>query len=306
MGGSTSCLGVLGRGATLKVNLYHYTLLSPAMDPASVHSDQAAGYQKRPVAWEIACGYSVCSMGHVLSDLVVILNGSYLGTVSPLVPIPGMRQMLEDGDWRCRFMLQDLSEQGGTMRWRSVGGVETTAAVFESDWTHTFRLLCAIPPHLQSELVCNSNREKQEGGSELKQSRVLGGLFRDGLPLNVDAEASETSAPRQSGRDEEPDATSEEEAAIGLSRLGYDPLVRSHLGGTEGRRAGVEICTMVRDEEENVEEFVEYHLLLGVRHIHVYLHMTRDSTAHRLEKYVRQVRYVIVTQSVCDQSIKGH
>ena len=297
-GGLTGCLGVLGGGALpmLKVNLYGYTLLSPAMDPASLYKDQAAGYQKRPVAWEIACGYSVCGMGHVLSDLVVILNGSYLGAVSPLVPNPGMQ--LEESDWSCRFMLQKLSGQGGAVRWTSVGGVETTKAVFESDWMHTFRLLCAIPSHLQSQLVGNSTREKREGGRALKQSRVLGGLFRDGVPLNMQAVTSETNAPWQSDRDKEPEASSEEEAAIGLSRLVYDPLVRSHPGGNEERRGSVEICTMVRDEEENVEEFVEYHLLLGVRHIHVYLHMTRDSTAHRLEKYVRQVRYVIVSVSL--------
>ena len=50
----------------------------------------------------------------------------------------------------------------------------------------------------------------------------------------------------------------------------------------------VEICTMVRNEEEVVEEFVEYHLLIGVAHVHVYLHQSADGTAQRLERYVRE------------------
>eukprot|EP00277_Geminigera_cryophila_P001651 CAMPEP_0179419060 /NCGR_PEP_ID=MMETSP0799-20121207/8384_1 /TAXON_ID=46947 /ORGANISM="Geminigera cryophila, Strain CCMP2564" /LENGTH=141 /DNA_ID=CAMNT_0021192481 /DNA_START=171 /DNA_END=593 /DNA_ORIENTATION=+ len=45
---------------------------------------------------------------------------------------------------------------------------------------------------------------------------------------------------------------------------------------------------MVRDEEEFVEEFVEYHTLIGVQHVHVYLHLSADATAHRLEKFVER------------------
>lgn len=43
--------------------------------------------------------------------------------------------------------------------------------------------------------------------------------------------------------------------------------------------APVEICTMVRNEEAFVVEWVEYHLMLGVAHIHIYLHLTSDSAA---------------------------
>ena len=50
----------------------------------------------------------------------------------------------------------------------------------------------------------------------------------------------------------------------------------------------MEICTMVRDEEEHIEEFVEYHRLIGASHIHVYLHQSADTTAHRLDKFVDQ------------------
>lgn len=52
--------------------------------------------------------------------------------------------------------------------------------------------------------------------------------------------------------------------------------------------APVEICTMVRNEEAFVVEWVEYHLMLGVAHIHIYLHLTSDSAALLLEPYVQR------------------
>jgi len=50
----------------------------------------------------------------------------------------------------------------------------------------------------------------------------------------------------------------------------------------------VEICTMIRNEARYIVEFVEYHLLLGVAHIHVYLHLTTDAAPLLLEPYARR------------------
>jgi len=44
---------------------------------------------------------------------------------------------------------------------------------------------------------------------------------------------------------------------------------------------------MVRDEDLFIIEWVEYHLMMGISHIHVYLHMSADNTAALLDPYTR-------------------
>mmetsp|Transcript_51994 Transcript_51994/g.105935 ORF Transcript_51994/g.105935 Transcript_51994/m.105935 type:complete len:664 (+) Transcript_51994:360-2351(+) len=57
----------------------------------------------------------------------------------------------------------------------------------------------------------------------------------------------------------------------------------------------VEVCTMVRNEEPFIVEWVEYHLMLGVSHIHVYLHLTTDNTVLLLEPYI--LRGLVTTRA---------
>ena len=117
----------------------------------------------------------------------------------------------------------------------------------------------------------------------------------------------------EDGNDSRRDSDASLAFALGLSRLVY-PSRASHThahttcpatgprsvtrraqeGVSEGAASEVgggrvEVCTMVRDEEEVVVEFVEYHLLIGVAHVHVYLHQSADGTAQRLQPYVLQV-----------------
>jgi hypothetical protein len=118
----------------------------------------------------------------------------------------------------------------------------------------------------------------------------LGGFFRDGVPLREDTE-------EDAGRHAHV-AAEEDKGVIqdvGLSPLIFAPRGQGGRGGGEGGEGGeegqkgggggggagglasrvaVEICTMVRDEERDIEEFVEYHILLGVAHVHVYLHLS--------------------------------
>jgi hypothetical protein len=43
-----------------------------------------------------------------------------------------------------------------------------------------------------------------------------------------------------------------------------------------GQTTRVEVCAMVRNEGRFLVEWVEYHLMIGVHHITLYLHLTSD------------------------------
>ncbi len=61
----------------------------------------------------------------------------------------------------------------------------------------------------------------------------------------------------------------------------------------------VEVCTMIRNEEPKIVEWVEYHLMIGVSVVHVYLHLSGDRVAEALQPYVRDGESVFVFMCDC-------
>ena len=153
--------------------------------------------------------------------------------------------------WTCQFLSQhrnsrpDASGEGQASQVLS----SSTTAVVETDDMHTFRVLCPIPADMAACL--GASLCAGQGGPR----RVFGGFFRDGKPVGglidqVDAESG--------GADQV--------HMLGLSELVFTGGAPNPAGrdGWQGRRVPVEICTMVRDEADHIEEFVAYHLLFGL------------------------------------------
>ena len=191
--------------------------------------------------------------GEVLSDPIVIFNATVMAFVSPLVPSATQASEITASVWTCQFLSQhrnsrpDASGVGQAFEVLS----SSTTAVVETDDMHTFRVLCPIPADMAACL--GASLCAGQGGPR----RVFGGFFRDGKPVGGHGLIDQVDA--DSGG-------ADQVHMLGLSELAFTGGGANPAGrdGRQGRLMPVEICTMVRDEADDIEEFVAYHLLFGL------------------------------------------
>ncbi len=173
---------------------------------------------------------------------------------------------------------------------------------FRSDTLHTFRVYCPLGERLHLPLhQCTPG------------AWVYAEVFRNGVPITQESAIRQARAglhvPQRTGvgnhihtrdgviRPPGPvtprifaEAATQVTSSVATEKTTFtlpeSESFRNHeIRGTV--HDSVEICTMVRDEESKIVEWVEYHVMIGANLVHVYLHMSRDGIAQALEPYVR-------------------
>eukprot|EP00960_Hanusia_phi_P040484 754462-Hanusia_phi.AAC.3 len=306
---SPACFGIMALRSD-KVNFYESFLLSSAISPDSLLLTLDAGGcaserngsrgTERPSAQEIANQYLVNEEGDVLSDLLLVHSNTVMAFVSPKLPLMAEASYMLSS-WRCEFKVMEKTRQGeeearpgaagdasmanteeeelGLKRegkeeeGEEEGGEEVMAHVV-SDKLHTFRVYCSLPSRM---------REVLRTGGE-----VVARVLRDGVAISRSIETGSTFRKIQWEQEGAEEEGSEEEGGSQGEEGGGQRRGEAAQADGAGGQYPVEVCTMLRDEEEFILEWVEYHLMIGVSHFHIYLHLTRDRTPSLLAPYVKR------------------